>query len=61
MEGVETPVVATPSDVLPSTACLCVWIHHPIFLLGIVMLLVLLVILMCEASSITVLWVFTVL
>ena len=53
--------MAAPSVVLSSAAYLCVWIHYRIFLLGVVMFLVLLVILMCEASSITVLWVFTVL
>ena len=53
--------VAAPSVMLPSAAYLCVWIHHRVFLLGVAMLLVLLVILICEASSVTVLWVLTVL
>jgi hypothetical protein len=46
--------VAATSVVLPSAAYLRV------FFVGVVMLLVLLVICICEASSVTVLWVLTV-
>jgi hypothetical protein len=53
--------VSAPSVALPSDAYLCFWLYHPVFLLGVVMLLVLLVILTCEASPVTVLWVLTVL